>query len=237
MRILTLPGVFSPISDTWMLAEVLREQTLGPGTSVLDVCTGSGALAVCAGLRGARRVTAVDVSRRAVLTVKANARLNGVRVRALRGDLFTPVARERFDVIVSNPPYVPAEDDALPTRGPERAWDAGRDGRVLLDRVLDEGPAHLRPGGVLLVTHSSIIGTAATLARMEAAGLAPDVALRRRGPLGPLMHARVRHLEAQGLLRPGQRDEEVVVIRGRAPAERRTPRAAGGLVARASAPA
>jgi release factor glutamine methyltransferase len=228
MRIITLPGVFAPISDTWMLADVLREQTFGPRASVLDVCTGSGALAVCAALRGARDVTAVDVSRRAVLTARINARLNGVRVRAVRGDLFGAVGDERFDVIVSNPPYVPAERDDLPTRGPERAWDAGHDGRVLLDRILAEAPAHLKPGGVLLVTHSSIVGTDETCARMQEAGLEPDVALRRRGPLGPLMSARVRHLESHGLLRPGEREETVVVIRGRAPAARpaAAPRAA-----------
>jgi release factor glutamine methyltransferase len=224
MRILTLPGVFRPISDTWMLADVLREQTVGPRASVLDMCTGSGALAICAAQRGAREVTAIDVSRRAVLTTRLNARLNGVRVRVLRGRLFEPVARERFDVIVSNPPYVPAEHEALPQSGAARAWDAGRSGRVVLDSLLEQAPQHLRPGGVLLVTHSSIIGVEATLAALQAGGLEADVALRRRGPLGPLMSARVRHLEAEGMLRPGQREEDVVVIRGRL-AERR--RAAG----------
>jgi release factor glutamine methyltransferase len=220
MRIVTPPGVFRPISDTWMLADVLREQTVGPRASVADVCTGSGALAICAALRGARDVTALDVSRKAILTARLNARLNGVRIRAQRSDLLSAVAGRRFDVIVSNPPYVPAERDELPARGLRRAWDAGRDGRVLLDRLIDEAPAHLRPGGVLLVTHSSIVGIDETRERMAAAGLEPDVPLRRRGPLGPLMAARVRHLEDQGLLAPGHREEVVVVIRGRARAAR-----------------
>ncbi|MBI5104251.1 MAG: methyltransferase [Solirubrobacterales bacterium] len=221
MKIFTLPGVFRPISDSWMLADVLREQTIDPRASVVDVCTGSGALAVCAALRGARDVTAVDVSRRALLSTRINARLNGVRVRTLRGSLLEPVGTERFDVIVSNPPYVPCEDPDLPTGGPRRAWDAGHDGRVLLDRLLEQAPAHLKPGGVLLVTHSALIGTDATVAAMEAGGLDVDIAMRRRGALGPLMRSRVRHLEAQGLLRPGQREEDVLVIRGRAPAARR----------------
>ncbi|HSD76718.1 MAG TPA: HemK2/MTQ2 family protein methyltransferase [Solirubrobacteraceae bacterium] len=217
MRLVTLPGVFSPISDSRMLADALREQTLPPHASVLDVCTGSGLLAVSAALRGARDVTAVDVSRRAVLTARLNARLNGVRVRALRGWLFEPVGGRRFDAIVSNPPYVPADDDELPARGVRRAWDAGRDGRVLLDRLLDEAPAHLRPGGFLLVVHSSVIGRAETLRRMAAGGLEPDVVGRRRGPLGPLLTARAAALEARGLLAPGQRHEDVLVFRARAP--------------------
>ena len=65
---------------------------------------------------------------------------------------------ERFDAIVSNPPYVPAPTDELPARGPARAWDAGRDGRALLDRICAQAPDHLRPGGVLLVVHSSLLG-------------------------------------------------------------------------------
>src|SRR3954469_8873745 len=121
MRIVTLPGVFSPISDTWMLARALREEINGHRSSVLDVCTGSGALAVCAAKRGARDVTAVDLSRRAVITAKINARLNGVRLRALRSDLFSELGDARFDVIVSNPPYVPSPSGDVPTRGPERA--------------------------------------------------------------------------------------------------------------------
>jgi release factor glutamine methyltransferase len=217
MRVITLPGVFSPISDTWLLAEALRSQIVSPATKVLDICTGSGALAVTAALRGAQDVTAVDVSRRAVLTARVNARLNGVRVRGVRSDLFSALGDERYDVIVSNPPYVPAETDALPGRGPQRAWDAGRDGRILLDRILAEAPARLRPGGVLLIVHSEVCGIDATLDAMRGGGLDAGVVVRHRGPRGPLMRERVEHLEGQGLLAPGRREEEVVVLRGRAP--------------------
>ena len=218
VRLVTLPGVFAPISDSHMLADVLRNETLLCTSRVLDLCTGSGLMALTAAKRGVRDVTAVDVSWRSVLTVRINARLNGVRVRALRGSLFEPVGGEQFDVITCNPPYVPAESDELPRSGPERAWDAGRDGRVVLDRLLADAPAHLRPGGRLLVTHSSLLGVEATRAALAAAGLEVEVPVRRRGPLGPLMSARVEHLERQGLLRPGQRDEEVLVFRGRRPA-------------------
>jgi ribosomal protein L11 methylase PrmA len=82
-----------------MLARALRAERLPAGARVLDVCTGSGLLAVTAALGGAQ-ATAVDLSRRAVLCADLNARLNGVRLRALRGDLFAPVRDERFDAIV-----------------------------------------------------------------------------------------------------------------------------------------
>ncbi|MBX5443090.1 MAG: methyltransferase [Solirubrobacteraceae bacterium] len=228
MRILTLPGVFQPRSDTWLLADGLREQTLPPRAAVLDLCTGSGALAICAARRGARDVTAVDVSRRAVWTVRLNARLAGVRVRAVRGDLFAAVAGRRFDAIVSNPPYVPAPEAELPRRGARRAWDAGLDGRALLDRICAQAPAHLRPGGVVLLVHSSVCGTERTLELLRAGGLEAEVVARHRGPLGPLLRDRVEALEARGLLERGRREEEVVVVRGRAPARTGRARAPNG---------
>jgi release factor glutamine methyltransferase len=217
MRILTLPGVFRPISDTWLLAGALRE--LAPGARVLDVCTGSGALAVTAALAGAGDVTAVDVSRRAVLTAGLNARLNGVAVRARRSDLFAQLHDQRYDVIVCNPPYVPdPSGDRLPARGPQRAWDAGHDGRVILDRLIAQAPRHLHPSGALLVVHSELCGTDETLDGLGASGLDPRVVRRHRGPLGPLMRDRADHLLAHGVLAPGQTEEEVVVIAGVLPA-------------------
>lgn len=215
MRLVVMPGVFAPRSDSWMLARRLRDE-LRPGASVADVCTGSGVLAVSAAMAGAAKVTAVDVSRRAAMTARLNARLNGVSVRALRGDLLEPVAGERFDLIVSNPPYVPAADDELPTSGPQRAWDAGRDGRALLDRICAQAPEHLQPGGTLLLVHSSVCGADRTVKMLSERGLAAEVASRTRGPLGPLLSARAATLEQHGLLEPGAREEDVVVIRGRA---------------------
>jgi release factor glutamine methyltransferase len=216
VRIARLPGVFRPLSDTWLLAAAARAQPQLRGGRVLDLCTGSGAVAISAARAGAASVTAVDLSRRAAWTVRLNAWLNGVRVDVRHGDLLAAVAGERFDLICANPPYLPAEDDALPARGRARHTEAGRTGRALLDRIIADAPAHLSPGGVLLVIHSSVNGEEATLARMRAAGLEPVVAERRRGPLGPLLAARAPLLEARGLLAPGEREEDLLVVRGAA---------------------
>jgi release factor glutamine methyltransferase len=216
MRLMTLPGVFRPHSDSLLLAEHVRAE-VEPGDSVADVCTGSGVLAVTAAWAGAGAVTAVDVSRRAVLTAWINARLNRVSIRALRGDLFAPLYGERFDLIVSNPPYVPAADDALPTRGPARAWDAGRDGRALLDRICAQVPARLRPGGSVLLVHSSVCDVDRTVEMLSEGGLAAEVVTRSRGPLGPLLRERSATLVQRGLLPPEGREEELVLIRGRQP--------------------
>jgi release factor glutamine methyltransferase len=214
MRVITVPGVFQPRSDTWMLVEAVRGESLSAGARVLDLCTGSGAIGVAAALRGAA-VTAVDVSRRAMLSVWLNARANGVRVRTRRGNLFEAVDGEAFDLIATNPPYLPADDDELPAAGPARAWDAGRDGRALLDPICAEAPAHLAPGGALLVLHSTVCDVERTEAALAAQGLQTDVVLRHHGVLGPLMRERAPQLWADGLLAQGSFDEEIVIVRGR----------------------
>ncbi|MEA2420348.1 MAG: release factor glutamine methyltransferase [Thermoleophilaceae bacterium] len=213
MRLIRLPGVFAPRSDTWMLAREAVTSLKGDDEA-LELCTGSGAVALEMAAAGAR-VTAVDVSRRSIATVRLNARVRGLRVRALRGSLFEPVGDKTFDLIVTNPPYLPAPDADLPQRGPERAWDAGLDGRALIDPICDAARAHLKPGGAILIIHSSLSGTELTGERLAATGLDVDVPFRHRGPLGPLMLARVEHLEAIGALDDGQREEEVVIVRGR----------------------
>jgi release factor glutamine methyltransferase len=209
MRLFRVPGVFRPRSDSELLARIAAARAR-PGARVLDPFTGSGILAIAAAAAGAD-VTAVDISRRAVACAWLNGRLNGVRVRALRGDLFGPVAGERFDLIVANPPYVPGEADGR-VRGAARAWEGGPDGRWLVDRLCDEAPAYLRPGGELLIVHSDACGEAATLARLEAHGLAVEVVERRRGERGPLMARR---------LGPG--DEELLVFSARAAGNRPAP--------------
>ena len=214
MRLLTVPGVFRPRSDAWLLAGLLPSR-LVPGGAALDVFTGSGVLAVAAAQAGAGPVTAIDLSRRAVVCARMNGRLNGVDVRALRGDLFAPIASDRFDAILANPPYLPGADDGLSARGAGRAWEGGRDGRALLDRLCSEAPTHLRPGGELLLVQSSLAGVDPTLMRLGEAGLSPEVVTRRRGPLGPLVAARAPMLEARGLLAPGVREEELVVVSAR----------------------
>jgi release factor glutamine methyltransferase len=206
------PGVYAPQGDTFLLVEVLRKAPLLKGARVLDVCTGTGALALAAARAGASRVTAVDVSARAVLAARANARLNRLPVKVLRGDLFGPVAGQAFDMIMANPPYVPTGSAPLPGRA-ARWWNGGPDGRALLDRICERAPHQLRRGGTLLIVQSAVSGVQATLDALRAQGMAASVAARRTQPYGPVLRARADDLEAAGLAPPGGRAEELVVVR------------------------
>ncbi len=210
------PGVYAPQEDTDLLAGALADEPLPDGADVLDVGTGCGALAMVAARRGTR-VTAVDVSRRALLAARLNARLAGLPVRFRRGNLFAPVRGRSFDLILANPPYVPSPDAGHVPHGAARAWDAGQDGRLLLDRICAEAPSLLRPGGVLLIVHSALSSPGRTVGHLRGAGLKASVTRRRRIPLGPVLRSREGWLRQRGLLSAGEHDEELVVVRAELP--------------------
>jgi release factor glutamine methyltransferase len=212
MRIVRVPGVFQPPSDAWLLADYLRRERLAAGATVLDLCAGSGILAIAAALGGATRATAIDISRPAAAAIRLNALLNGVKVEALRGDLFGPVEGRRFDLILSNPPYLPGDTAELPRSGLARAWEGGRSGRAFIERIAAGARDHLTPEGVLVLTYSTVCDEPKTLAALRAGGLAPKVVVRCRGPLGTRLSARVDWLRSQGVLLAGD-EEEILVVR------------------------
>ncbi|WP_246633666.1 HemK2/MTQ2 family protein methyltransferase [Pseudonocardia nigra] len=214
------PGVYRAEGDTQLLTDVMRSEVqreggFARGRRVLDVGTGSGALALAAARAGATAVTAVDLSLRSVAATWLNSRLHGLPVTVHRGDLFAPVAGPRFDLVVANPPYVPAETAVLPRHRKARCWDAGPDGRVLLDRICAGVPGVLAEGGDVLLVHSAVCDTDLTLDALDRVGLVPEVLAKASVPFGPVMAARAAMLEARGLIRPGQRFEELVVLGAR----------------------
>jgi release factor glutamine methyltransferase len=216
VRLVPFPGVFRPPSDTRLLAEHLTREPQLAGASVLDLCTGSGVLAIVAARCGARRVVAVDISRCAVLAARMNAKLNGVSVEAVRGDLFSPLKGERFDVIVSNPPYIPSESDQLPRRGRARSLDAGMQGRAFIDRICAGARDHLRPGGALLIVHSSFCIERATLDALDGRGLTARIAERQHGPIGPVVKDRAEMLRRRGLLSDHDLEDMLIIRAQRA---------------------
>jgi ribosomal protein L3 glutamine methyltransferase len=124
---------------------------------VLDLCTGSGCLAVLASRNFPdARIDAVDISRGALEVAARNIADYGLedRVTLHRGDLFRPLGEKRYDLIVSNPPYVDAQGMAdLPREcraEPKLAFDGGADGLSIIRRILEQAGRHLTPQGGLL---------------------------------------------------------------------------------------
>ncbi|MDI1264537.1 MAG: 50S ribosomal protein L3 N(5)-glutamine methyltransferase [bacterium] len=125
--------------------------------NVLDLCTGSGCLAILASRNFPNAaIDAVDISRDALEVAARNVADYGLQDRLTlhRGDLFKPLGERRYDLIISNPPYVDAEGMAALPREcraePKLALDGGADGLDIVRRILDEAAAHLTPEGGLL---------------------------------------------------------------------------------------
>lgn len=148
------PGVLCPRPDTEILCEEALRR-LKPGARVLDIGTGSGALAVSLAKLGKDAdVTAVDVSDIALSIARGNAERNGARVRFVKSDCFAALAGEKFDMIVSNPPYIDREEMAqlMPEvrQEPELALFGGEDGLDFYRRISHEAGDYLTEGGCLL---------------------------------------------------------------------------------------
>ena len=147
------PSVLIPRPETELLVDLALERN--PET-MLDLGTGSGAIALAVKFKiPGTRVVAVDADLSALLTAKRNAAKLNLDVDFRHGRWFVPVAGERFELIVSNPPYVAEGDPHLPAlrHEPRSALLAGRDGLDCIRDILKGAASHLQPGGWLLLEH------------------------------------------------------------------------------------
>jgi release factor glutamine methyltransferase len=182
-------SVLVPRPDTETLIEVVRALRPDPAAPcrILDLCTGSGVIAVALAkeLPGAS-VVATELSPEAAAIARRNAERNGVaeRVEIREGDLFAPVAGERFDLITANPPYIATAVirtlSAEVRREPVLALDGGPDGLAFYDRICAAAAAHLEPGGLLVLEHG-FDQADAVHARLAAAGFTDVVLVRDLG--------------------------------------------------------
>jgi release factor glutamine methyltransferase len=154
------PDVLVPRPETEHLVEKVIELAQRFGSPrIVDIGTGSGAIAVALARKlPGDAITATDLSESALNVARQNAALNGVseRVRFLQGDLLAPLAGERFQIIASNPPYVPDSDRALIAVEvrefePALALFAGEDGLDIYRRLIPAAHAALVPGGFLVL--------------------------------------------------------------------------------------
>lgn len=155
--------VLIPRQDTETLVEEAAKIIRGDNDSVqirrnwkvLDLCCGSGAIGIslsriCENVK----VTASDYSEAALRVAKVNAAGNRVKIRFRQGDLYRAIGSRRYDMIVSNPPYIPSHmipilQDEVKAHEPLMALDGGEDGLDFYRVIIGQSPAHLRPHGVL----------------------------------------------------------------------------------------
>jgi release factor glutamine methyltransferase len=149
------PAVMVPRPETELLVDLALQRDF---SSLVDLGTGSGAIALAIKRhRPAARVVAVEASAAALAVAQRNAARYGLQVEFRHGRWFEPLAGERFDLIVANPPYVAEDDPHLPGLEfePRAALTSGADGLDAMREIAREAPRHLAAGGWLLVEHGA----------------------------------------------------------------------------------
>ena len=171
------PDVYESAEDTFLLADNLDVRQ---GEKVLELGTGCGLLSILAAKSGAK-VVATDINPAAVECASENAMANGVSemIDFRLGDLFEPVEGERFDVIIFNPPYLPVGSKEVLGTPIDRAWEAGEDGRAVIDRFLAGLGKHLKPRGRALFVQSSLSNISKTLENLEAQGFKTETRMEK----------------------------------------------------------
>src|SRR5688572_10116294 len=158
------PAVLVPRPETELVVERVLAQVQLPVAHLADLGTGSGAIAISiAHDRPQWKVLGSDVSEAALAVARRNgARLAGDRIEWLHGDWYAPLASRKFQVLVSNPPYIAADDAVLAGDGlrhePRAALTPGGDGFLALTTLINGAPAHLEQGGWLFLEHGASQG-------------------------------------------------------------------------------
>ena len=154
-RFFVTPDVLIPRFDTEVLvSEVLKHEKASGGRTALDLCTGSGIIGITLALEGGfDRVDASDISEKALSIAKKNAEALGAQMSFFCSDLFSEISG-KYDVIVSNPPYIPAEtisglEPEVRDYDPENALNGGADGLDFYRRIAGSAKEHFSPGGRL----------------------------------------------------------------------------------------
>jgi len=170
LELTVTPAVLIPRPETELLVELALARR---PASVVDLGTGSGAIALAIKRHLlAARVVATDASAAALEVARRNAVRLGLDIELRHGRWFEPLAGERFEAIICNPPYVVVNDPHLPGLQfePRFAFESGADGLDAIRAIARQAPAHLLPGGWLLLEHGAGQHEAVR-ALLEAAGL------------------------------------------------------------------
>jgi release factor glutamine methyltransferase len=218
-------SVYRPQQDSYLLVEALEQAGPLPGRRVLDLCTGSGVVAMAAAGLQADRVTGFDICPRAVHYARTRASVAGARVDIRLGSWTQALECAPFDVVACNPPHVPTRPEAH--GGPavtwstaSTPWNGGPDGRLILDPLCQVVSELLVDGGTFLLVQSEFSDIQRSLDQLRDSGLHADVVLTTSIPFTPVLTEQAPWLEETGRLPVGLRDETLAVIRADKSGER-----------------
>ena len=168
----THENVYVPAEDSYLLAENLE---IKEGQSVLEIGTGSGIVAMYAS-RLTDKITVSDINFDACELARKNFEANNIEnIEILFGNMFEPVEKRKFDVILFNTPYLPTEDDEVIDDTINYAFDGGLNGRKVIDLFLNEVGNHLNDGGIVQMIQSSISGNEETLEKLDNLGFIAEI--------------------------------------------------------------
>lgn len=213
-----LATVYRPQQDSYLLVQALQEATAVAGRRVLDLCSGSGVVAMAAAGLGAESVTGFDICPRAVQYARTRASVAGAHVDIRLGSWTQALECAPFDVVACNPPYVPTRPGshgATPGAwgAPRTPWNGGPDGRLILEPLCQVAAQMLADGGALLLVQSELSDIDRSLEQLCRSGLDARVVLTEQVPFGPVLSEQAGWLEQTGRLDTGRRDEKIAVIR------------------------
>jgi release factor glutamine methyltransferase len=218
-----LATVYRPQQDSYLLVQALQELTVVAERRVLDLCSGSGVVAMAAAGLGAGSVTGLDICPRAVQYARTRASVAGARIDIRLGSWTQALECAPFDVVACNPPCVPIQPDSQ--SAPPGAWGAlstpwngGPDGRLILDPLCQVAADLLADGGTLLLVQSELSDIDRSLEQLRGSGLDARVVLTEQVRFGRALSEQAAWLEQSGRLDTGCREEKIAVIRADKPA-------------------
>jgi release factor glutamine methyltransferase len=176
MEFQTCEKVYEPAEDTFLLAENLKVKKTD---KVLEIGTGTGIIAIITS-KITENVIAVDINKYAVECALKNSKLNQSDIDIRLGDLFDSIEGEKFDLILFNTPYLPTDEDERIDDELESAWDGGPDGRLVIDRFIEELSVHLNPKGCVQLVQSSLANVEETMGRLMEKGFEVSITASER---------------------------------------------------------
>jgi len=200
-----------PQSDTFLLLEHLDA---GESDFVLELGVGCGMIALCLAPK-VKAVFGIDSNPYAIKNALHNAEQNSItNAHFICGDLYEPINGRQFDLIYANPPYVPTPPNWIETDIIETAWNAGCNGRKILDRIIADAKEHLTTNGKIVLVQSSLADIPKTIKVLENNGFQTRILVEKKDRLGPISMGRYWWLKKRGML-VDSLYERLVVVEGR----------------------